>query len=305
MIIGIFLIFGLFLDGTINITISLLIFFIIILSQAVFRGIDVHCGCFKTEADAGTTDLRLELIKRIGEDNFDVTLIRDKIPINSVLASFLYDDNWRRIYPSAAISQNNSNVIYVSYMALSDTTTTNFNYDIFVQRSTDGGKNWEMPINITETDQFGEDEVYPQLASIANDEEAYIIFQSPDYNLITVDPPSDQADFMNRIYFAKVNFEPLSTDKVEARPKRIQVSPNYPNPFNPVTTIDFSLDSSTEIFLKIYDLLGNEVASLAEGFFPSGTHSIVWNASNFPAGIYICKISSDYITYTQKMILLK
>tara|TARA_Y100000590_G_scaffold469527_1_gene657535 strand:+ start:3960 stop:4421 length:462 start_codon:yes stop_codon:yes gene_type:complete len=68
LIIGIFLIFGLFLDGTINITISLLIFFIIILSQAVFRGIDVHCGCFKTEADAGTTDLRLELIKRIGED---------------------------------------------------------------------------------------------------------------------------------------------------------------------------------------------------------------------------------------------
>ena len=68
LIIGTFLIFGLFLDGTINITISLLIFFIIILSQAVFRGIDVHCGCFKTEADAGTTDLRLELIKRIGED---------------------------------------------------------------------------------------------------------------------------------------------------------------------------------------------------------------------------------------------
>ena len=68
LIIGIFLIFGLFLAGTINITISLLIFFIIILSQAVFRGIDVHCGCFKTEADVGTTDLRLELIKRIGED---------------------------------------------------------------------------------------------------------------------------------------------------------------------------------------------------------------------------------------------
>ena len=68
LIIGIFLIFGLFLDGTINITIALLMFFIIVLSQAVFRGIDVHCGCFKTEADAGTTDLRLELIKRIGED---------------------------------------------------------------------------------------------------------------------------------------------------------------------------------------------------------------------------------------------
>ena len=68
LIVGIFLIFGVFLEGTTSITIGLYIFFIIILSQAVFRGIDVHCGCFKTEADTGVTDLRMELIKRIGED---------------------------------------------------------------------------------------------------------------------------------------------------------------------------------------------------------------------------------------------
>ena len=68
LIIGVFLIFGLFLEGTTSITIVLFVFFIAILSQAVYRGIDVHCGCFKTEADAGTTDLRFELIKRIGED---------------------------------------------------------------------------------------------------------------------------------------------------------------------------------------------------------------------------------------------
>ena len=68
LIIGVFLIFGLFLEGTTSIIIALLVFFIIILSQAVFRGIDVHCGCFKTDADVGTMDLRMELIKRIGED---------------------------------------------------------------------------------------------------------------------------------------------------------------------------------------------------------------------------------------------
>ena len=68
LIVGVFLIFGVFLEGATSITIGMLIFFIIILSQAVFRGIDVHCGCFKTEADAGVTDLRMELIKRIGED---------------------------------------------------------------------------------------------------------------------------------------------------------------------------------------------------------------------------------------------
>ena len=68
LIVGVFLIFGVFLEGATSITIGMLIFFIIILSQAVFRGIDVHCGCFKTEADVGVTDLRMELIKRIGED---------------------------------------------------------------------------------------------------------------------------------------------------------------------------------------------------------------------------------------------
>ena len=68
LIVGVFLIFGVFLEGATSITIGLYIFFIFILSQAVYRGIDVHCGCFKTEADAGVTDLRMELIKRIGED---------------------------------------------------------------------------------------------------------------------------------------------------------------------------------------------------------------------------------------------
>jgi uncharacterized membrane protein YphA (DoxX/SURF4 family) len=68
LIVGVFLIFGVFLEGATSITIGCYIFFIIILSQAVFRGIDVHCGCFKAEADAGVTDLRFELIKRIIED---------------------------------------------------------------------------------------------------------------------------------------------------------------------------------------------------------------------------------------------
>ena len=68
MIVGVFLIFGVFLEGATNITIGMLIFFIIIISQALFRGIDVHCGCYKTEVDAGVTDLRMELIKHIGEN---------------------------------------------------------------------------------------------------------------------------------------------------------------------------------------------------------------------------------------------
>ena len=68
LIIGVFLIFGLFLEGATSITIALLIFFIFILSQAVFRGIDVHCGCFKTDVQTENVNFQFELIKRILED---------------------------------------------------------------------------------------------------------------------------------------------------------------------------------------------------------------------------------------------
>ena len=88
LIVGVFLILGVFLEGSTSITICLYIFFIIILSQAVFRGIDVHCGCFKTEADAGVTDLRFELIKRIIEDFVLLGMaviiqVRDKLTLSN------------------------------------------------------------------------------------------------------------------------------------------------------------------------------------------------------------------------------
>ena len=65
LVVGVFLIFGVFLDGSLIITICLYVLFIVMLTQAVWRGIDVHCGCFKSAADAQVTDFRLELIKQI------------------------------------------------------------------------------------------------------------------------------------------------------------------------------------------------------------------------------------------------
>ena len=88
LIVGVFLIMGVFLEGVTIITICMLIFFIFILSQAVFRGIDVHCGCFKTVADIGVSDLRFELIKHIIEDFVFLVMafviqLRDKFALSS------------------------------------------------------------------------------------------------------------------------------------------------------------------------------------------------------------------------------
>jgi len=80
---------------------------------------------------------------------------------------------------------------------------------------------------------------------------------------------------------------------------------NYPNPFNPSTTISFSLPSKSNITLKIYDILGNEIALLIAEELESGLHSILWNASNYSTGVYICRLRSNDQTQTNKVLLLK
>jgi hypothetical protein len=80
---------------------------------------------------------------------------------------------------------------------------------------------------------------------------------------------------------------------------------NYPNPFNPSTKIKFSLPVSDEIKLAVYDILGQEVAVLVNGFRNAGTYEVTWEASGLPSGIYIYTIQSSNTFITKKMTLLK
>ena len=229
--------------------------------------------------------------------------------VKSTQVSFFWDNNWHRIYPSAAISKDDPSVMYVSYMAVSDTTETYFNYDVFIQRSIDGGKSWETPINVTDTRDRELDEVFPQLASVATDHEAYLMFESPDYNVQTVTPDDGssltQADFKNRIYFAKVTLKPLTIEDPSLLPDLIDLAQNYPNPFNPTTVIEFTVPEKGDVSLTVYDLLGNEVATLQEGPLEAGHHTISWNGAKSSAGIYFYRLQSGGVTKTKKMILIK
>ena len=90
----------------------------------------------------------------------------------------------------------------------------------------------------------------------------------------------------------------------------INLHKNYPNPFNPKTTISYSLIKDTFIKLTIYDLIGNQVKTLVNGKERSGNRYIQWDATNqqghpVPAGTYFYKIEADNFSPTKKMILLK
>ena len=80
---------------------------------------------------------------------------------------------------------------------------------------------------------------------------------------------------------------------------------NYPNPFNPTTKISFRLKESGKVSLKVYDVLGKEVANLADGVFETGKHEATFNGSNLASGIYFYRLVTPNGTITKKMMLMK
>lgn len=80
---------------------------------------------------------------------------------------------------------------------------------------------------------------------------------------------------------------------------------NYPNPFNPTTTISFTLQESSYVKLTVYDRLGREVKTLVDENRNAGTHTTEFNASGLPSGIYFYRIKTDSRTEVRKMILAK
>lgn len=88
-------------------------------------------------------------------------------------------------------------------------------------------------------------------------------------------------------------------------PKVFYVKQNYPNPFNPVTKIKFGLPEASFVFIRIYDILGREVAVLAKELLKAGEYSAEWDASGFPSGIYFYRIEAGGNIKTSKMMLIK
>jgi hypothetical protein len=88
-------------------------------------------------------------------------------------------------------------------------------------------------------------------------------------------------------------------------PSTFALHQNYPNPFNPSTTIQFTLPLRSFVALKLFDLLGREVASLLSEELSAGVYSRQWNAADMPSGIYICRMQAGTYSETRKLVLLK
>ena len=88
-------------------------------------------------------------------------------------------------------------------------------------------------------------------------------------------------------------------------PSSFSLSQNYPNPFNPTTNIRFDLTSTDKVSLKVYNITGQEVATLVSGTLVAGSYSVPFNATDLASGVYFYKLSTSTQTETRKMVLLK
>jgi hypothetical protein len=110
----------------------------------------------------------------------------------------------------------------------------------------------------------------------------------------------------------RLSFSPdgveTSTGHDTVLPERFELAQNFPNPFNPVTTINFTLSpghSEGTVRLVVYDLLGREVARLADGRFLPGTHSVRFDGRSLASGVYIYRLETAYGVLSRKMMLMK
>jgi hypothetical protein len=97
----------------------------------------------------------------------------------------------------------------------------------------------------------------------------------------------------------------VSVSETQERPETFSLSQNYPNPFNPTTAISYQLIANSFVTLKVYDMLGRTVATVVNQLSTAGKHTVQWDASGLPSGVYVYRLHAGIQVSAKKMILLK
>lgn len=113
-----------------------------------------------------------------------------------------------------------------------------------------------------------------------------------------------------QVLFDLIDLEKIaSVTKVDSKYNQFAahfaLNQNYPNPFNPSTSISFSLSSKSFASLKVYDLIGREVATIVSEELPAGSYSKRWNAAALPSGVYFYRLQAGEFVQVKKLLLLK
>jgi hypothetical protein len=116
-------------------------------------------------------------------------------------------------------------------------------------------------------------------------------------------PANPPAEFT---YFPDLNLPcDEAVDADDSMPTRFALNNAYPNPFNPTTAISFALPQAEQVSLSVFNIAGQEVASLATGMMEAGTHSVTFDAAQLGSGVYLYTLQAGPFSETKKMVLVK
>jgi photosystem II stability/assembly factor-like uncharacterized protein len=161
--------------------------------------------------------------------------------------------------------------------------------DVGVFVSTNGGGDW-MSFN----------EGFPEAVIVAD------LVVSPSNRSLRA------ATHSNGVYERRLLSTPTSVEHEDRQPMIFALEQNYPNPFNPTTTIRFSVESASgttgepgRVTLKVYDVLGREVATLVNEHLQQGSYEVTFSADGLPSGVYLYRLKAGEFTQTRRMLLLR
>lgn len=108
-------------------------------------------------------------------------------------------------------------------------------------------------------------------------------------------------------FWAQAGVVVTSVEEIQqnALPETFRLDQNYPNPFNPTTTIQFAVAQRSHVSLKLFDLLGRQVAALVEEEMTAGEYKLQFEAAHLPSGIYFYILKADHFVASKKLTLLK
>jgi len=115
---------------------------------------------------------------------------------------------------------------------------------------------------------------------------------------------SDRSVWNIRKYI-QPGFIPVGVKEEIIKPSKFVLYQNYPNPFNPLTTIRYAIPQTSFVSLKMYDILGRQVATLVDEEKPAGTYEVNFDAKNLSSGVYFYRIKAGEFVQTKKLIVLK
>jgi len=118
-------------------------------------------------------------------------------------------------------------------------------------------------------------------------------------------PDSSHAYPLNKFTFDILHATVTSISEYPISPKEYSLHQNYPNPFNPTTNIEFSIPKSEFVTLKVYNILGEEMATLVSEKLAAGSYKYDWDASSLASGVYLYRIKAGAFQQIKKMVLIK